>query len=60
MNTLPYKIESTGKKSAARAGWAAVAELLGHLGFAVVADRMPVPGQWHSDKRRRFLADASF
>ena len=42
MNILPCKIESTGKKSASRAGLAAVAELLGRIRFERVADdRMP-------------------
>ncbi len=64
MDILPCKIESTGKKSASRAGLAAVAERLGHSEIEAVADdRMPAPGvrtlgnalgrQSRSDERSR-------
>ncbi len=45
MDALPCKIESTGKKSASRAGLAVAAELLGRLGLERAADdRIASPG----------------
>ena len=50
----------TPDKLTSRSGLAALAEPVRKLGLDAHFERlMPKPGQWHSDKRRRFLADAS-